>query len=82
MCWLVLQIFPVSKHKSFLYLAFKMYLNLTIKSSIKYSIKVEFEPFILFFFIRGQVFGKQASKMVLVHNLLPPFFCVFCQRMP
>lgn len=56
---LVLQIFPVSKHKSFLYLAFKMHLNLTIKSSIKYSIKVGFDPF---FKINGQVFGETSLQ--------------------
>lgn len=38
-----------------------MYLNLTIKSSIKYSIKVEFEPFILFF---SFVVRYSGSKLV------------------
>lgn len=58
---LILQIFPVSKHKSFLYLAFTMYLNLTIKSSIKYSIKVGFDSF---FKISGQVFRETSLQDV------------------
>lgn len=36
-----------------------MYLNLTIKSSIKYSIKVGFDPF---FKISGQVFGETSLQ--------------------
>lgn len=36
-----------------------MYLNLTIKSSIKYSIKVGFDPFLK---ISGQVFGETSLQ--------------------
>jgi hypothetical protein len=61
MCRLILQIFPVSKHKSLLYLAFKMYLNLTVKSSIKYSIKVGFDPFILLYIFNSWSGIREAS---------------------
>ena len=56
-----------------------MYLNSNIKSSIKYSIKVGFDPFLK---ISGQVFGETSLQDISKTHSLHFLFCIFCQRMP